>query len=346
MISPDHSIPASFDRSSSPAVVGAKVEGSDKSFQAGIHVVNGGADVAKIYAPINLFGLVDLANSEVRRDLLKRECACLSALSPGLNPRIETVTTPDGSTVEALVMKRLEPTAFLDGKLLRSESINADSFRKLAAQLADFHFNPNVCPTEAISLVGFLKEKVIGLERQLLLEIGTKSNLKVDPDVVNRWFGIVEKAVAEHADRIDTVAQLLGEPIRGHGDVKSQNIAISERGEVFVLDTAPFRPWQTNTRRMDAAFLYAELMLSGRPDDARCFWECYDEAYRSNVTALGKGYEDGDLVGETVALLDKVSQFYRFIIFYRLTFLGVDPERAPDAARFIDMITRSLEGKD
>lgn len=316
-----------------PTRTGEAVTGSEESFQAKILTVNGGTEVAKVYERIHLFELVDLRDDAQRDALMNREVACLNALSPSMNARVETVMLDDGSTEKAIVMKRHDAQGFLFRRIANEETLNPEQLGKLAETIANFHFNPESCPVQTEGLISFLTE-LLATEKNLL-----SARVANDPkllDKVQRWFATMEGFIANNADKFDVVGNYLREPVLGHGDLKSLNMVFDEAGGVHVLDVAPLTLWQLNTRRMDAMFFAAEMRLVGREAEATAFFERYDQEYRARQANAGRGYNNDDVVGKTVERLDTISEFYRYIIFFRLTFLGVNPERAPRCTELLD----------
>jgi hypothetical protein len=111
-----------------------------------------------------------------------------------------------------------------------------------------------------------------------------------------------------------------------------------------MIDVAPYELWQINLRRMDAAFLRSELTLIGRAEEANIFWKEYDSEYQRIQGELDRGYEAGSVTAKAVDVLDLCAEFYRYVIFYRLTFLGVDPERAPRCVELLqDVVDRATK---
>jgi hypothetical protein len=95
---------------------------------------------------------------------------------------------------------------------------------------------------------------------------------------------------------------------------------------------------------MDAAFLRSELTLIGRSEEADVFWKEYDAEYQRMQHELGRGYELGSTAAKAVDVLDLCAEFYRYVIFYRLTFLGVDPDRAPRCIELLeDVVDRATK---
>lgn len=314
---------------------GDPVEGSEQSFQAKIRIVNDGTEVAKVYDHKDLFQLLDLTNEEVRRTLMEREVTCLNALSNSVNARIEEILTPEGTMESAIVMKRFPAHEFLFRRLAANEELRRDHLEKLADTICTFHFNPSACPFEPTQLSNFLTD-LLSTERKLLTQFATQ-----DPATLKKvegWFATMDRLISDNKDKLNVIGVYLAEPVLGHGDLKSLNIVFSESGDVHVLDVAPYHLWQVNTRRMDAMFFKAEMTLIGREEEAKVFFDRYDSEYKRRQAQLGKQYDPSDIVDETLKQLDVVAEFYRYIIFYRLTFLGVDPERAPRSAQLLDEV--------
>lgn len=325
-----------FDALGTPIRAGNAVAGSEQSFQANILTVNDGKEVAKVYDRTHLFGLVDLRVDAERDELMKREVACLNALSPSMNARIEPVMLQDGRTENAIVMKRLEADEFLFRRIEKGEALPAEQLGKLAETIAHFHFNSGACPVQAECVSEFFS-RLLATEKSLLSErVANNPEMR---EKVEQWFATMERFIEDNKDRFDVIGNYLGEPVRGHGDLKSLNMVFAKNGDVQVIDVAPLELWQINTRRMDAMFFTAEMKLIGREAEAKAFFDRYDHEYRARQRDAGKGYEHDDLVGKTVEKLDAVAEFYRYIIFFRLTFLGVNPERAPRCTELLDCVT-------
>lgn len=318
-----------------PTRAGAPVSGSEESFQAKILVVNNGTEVAKIYDRMHLFDLVDLRDDAQRESLMNREVTCLNALSPAMNARVENVMLEDGRVEKAIVMKRHEANEFLFRRIAHGETLNPTQLEKLAETVAAFHFNPSACPAHTESVTVFLARLLATEQTLLSTRITDKPELV---EKVNRWFLTMARFIGDNTVPFDVIGKNLGEPVVAHGDLKSLNIVFGAQGDVHVLDVAPYDLWQVNTRRMDAMFFTAEMKLIGREGEAKTFFDRYDEEYRRHQAEAGKPYQHDDVVGRTVSKLDLVSEFYRYVIFFRLTFLGVDRERAPRCAELLDTV--------
>lgn len=319
---------------------GAAVDGSDQSFQANILLVNDGTEVAKVYDRINLFGLIDLADENQRRVLMEREVTCLNALSESVGARIESILTPSGEVVPAIIMKRFPASEFLFRRLAANEELAPQHIEKLGDAICTFHFNSTSCPVEPIQ-VSDLFEQLLSTERGLLSPL--VSDDPIAQQSVERWFSTMEQLVSDNKPKFDVAGTYLGEPVLGHGDLKSLNMVFSENGDVHVLDVAPYRLWQINARRMDAMFFNAEMKVIGREQEAKVFFNRYDSEYTRRQESLGRRYDSSDVVGEAIQKMDVLSEFYRYIIFYRLTFLGVDPERSTRCEQLLNETVHRAE---
>jgi hypothetical protein len=131
----------------------------------------------------------------------------------------------------------------------------------------------------------------------------------------------------------------LSEPVIGHGDLKTQNLAITEQQEIFVLDSAPYSAWQINTRGMDAAFLRVELQLLGHAALADHFRDAHRSACISKLAERQIDVEKMPTLDAAVRLTEEIGGLLRAAIFYRLTFLGVDPERRDPALQLMRSYT-------
>ena len=318
-----------------PTRTGEAVSGSEESFQAKILIVNNGTEVAKVYERIHLFELVDLRDDEQRDALMRREVTCINSLSASMNARVEDVMMEGGRIEKAIVMKRLQAQDFLFRRVQNGEALNPSQLETLARTMANFHFNPASCPVQNESLTAFFT-RLLATEKTLLsARVDNNQDLL---EKISRLFTTMERFIQDNTDRFDVIGKRLDEPVLGHGDLKSLNMVFEQGGGVHVLDVAPLTLWQVNTRRMDAMFFTAEMKLIGRESEATTFFERYDREYRKLQADAGNGYDNDTLVRGVVEKLDTVAEFYRYIIFFRLTFIGVNPERAPRCCELLDKV--------
>lgn len=302
----------------------------------------GQAEIAKVYRPMDAETLGVRIDPDHPNPVLARELVCLKSLSPGLNPRIEVMISFNGERTSALVTRELNPGDFLNQRIFRGERLDSELLQKLANKLAAFHFDKDISVLEIGKLSLFIRERVLGWEQTLLLD--PTRNFDIDSDKVLRWFSVVRRQIDNNFKIVDLVGEVLSEPIRGHGAICSENIAFTDSGEVFVVGTATYRPWQTTTRRMDAAAFYTELLILDRDDEAKIFLDCYDQQY---LEGCGKRFVSFNhaFMKKGGALLDAVTLFYRLVNFYRLSFQGVHPDRRQRTIDLIDELVAKLEGR-
>jgi len=305
------------------------------SFQATFHIVQSKPDsVLKVYGTESLYGgFLDLSNPQVRREVIEREMQCLGMLAPEARPRI-TRTNVNGVELTALEMARYEPSDFLDYRLDRGEKVGKGVVERVAERLAGFHFHNGFCPpAEISSMYSFLRD-LIGIEDRMLTgkfypELGAKSNW---------WKTATIRYLLANEPSLKRYSKLVGAPIVGHGDIKSDNIVIANDGAILLLDSAPVPVWRINTRRMDADFFRTELEIRGLTPEMKKFWATYDELYYYNLDKQGLSRSQIEEVREINKIHDTISRIYRLYIFLRLSHpnLHNKPERAKICEALLD----------
>ena len=212
---------------------------------------------------------------------------------------------------------------------LNPESFNArptsEQYREVARYIIDYHFNPEFCPEvdleEGESMETFIRSLLLGGRIQgrepIPGEIGIlRDRLKEEPAYLEELSQPIEAFLNRFGSVIAEYGVRFHEPIMAHGDIKMDNMAVN--GGIQILDVAPWVDWRINSKRMDAAFLYADLLVHGEVDEAEAFWGEYDRLYRSRI-----GIEDMDAseVREAelgIQAIDAISMVYRYLILYRL----------------------------
>ena len=304
------------------------------SFQANFY--NCDQSLAKVYGHEDIWGgLIPLGNPTKRQSLIAREVACLKALAPSLDAQVVTVTVPNGEIDTGIVMNEIPRAAFLEQSILSGQVVPPKVFTDIARRVADFHFDSIACPRADVPSMSQYLQELMAAESKMLLEGADIDEQKI----YHKWGNLIAKYIDAHTPDLERRRQLLGEPIVGHGDIKSSNMAYLEGDEVCIIDPAPVDMWQINDRRMDAGFFKTELELIGRNDDAQTYWQEYDKAYLEYVAKQGLEPQDMAFIQESNRIIDRISDLYRLTIFHRLAVKkGVNPERGPVSKQLLETL--------
>lgn len=284
--------------------------------------------IGKVYGHERVWGIIPL-DSPVERDvIIAEEIKLLKALAPQLNPHFALLDFPNGLREEAIVMKRVGSSDFLEEKLSRGEQIPLDFYQEVARKIADFHFRPEVCPSaDVLSMATFLESLMRG--EMLIL----RERFSEESSVYEDWENLISAYIENNAQTLNRRQSLIGEPIYGHGDIKIPNIFLVP--DVGIIDPAPIKIWKINDRRMDAYFLTADLELSGFTKEASVYWEEYDVAYSSHIESMGLSVEEQADIKDSNRIVDLISQVYRLTIFYRLAKAVGDVQRTNKAEELL-----------
>lgn len=311
-----------------PIVLASEQRVALPSFQATFYKIND-QQLAKLYGRERVWGMIPLDTEEGRAHVMEREVACLTRLAPNLNARIAPITIGTGESAvdTAIIMNRIPAADFLEARLASGKSLTARQVTEIAQRIAAFHFDTQACPpAEVTSLQDFLSS-LMAQETAILAQ-----NHPGDSIQYQRWGDIMQVYITRYAPLLDAREALLGEPIIGHGDIKTGNIAISENPDgsetVHIIDPAPVDMWQINDRRMDAYFLRTDLQLAGETAAADAYWNAYSEAYQQHIDALHLSPRERQLIEESNGVIDAISNIYRLTIFHRLSRAGGDTQKA------------------
>jgi len=304
------------------------------SFQANFYIVpNKPGRILKVYGTESLYGgLLDLSNPRVRSEVMERECQCLKMLAPEGRPAI-TQTNVDGKPLTAIEISKHDPSDFLDYRLDRGEKVGEGVVERIAERLADFHFHNDCCPQAEVSSMDSFLRNLINIEDSVLTstfypELGSKSNW---------WKTAAMRFLSANESSLEKYSHLVGPPIVGHGDIKSDNIVVAPNA-ILLFDSAPVPVWRINTRRMDADFFRTELELRGLTSEMDNFWSTYNELYYQNLEKKGLNKSEINEVKEINKILDMISRIYRLYIFLRLSHPALHnvPKRAKICEALLD----------
>lgn len=300
-----------------------------QSFQATFYSVDElPGYIGKVYGHERIWGMIPL-DSPVERDvIIAEEIKLLQVLAPQLNPHSAFLDFQNGTREVAIVMKRVNPSGFLEERLSRGEQVPLDLYQELARKIADFHFRPEVCPpAEVSSMATFL----LNLMREEMLIL--RERFSEESSVYEDWGNLIRAYIENNAQALNRRQLLIGEPIYGHGDIKIPNIVFVP--DVGIIDPAPIKIWKVNDRRMDAYFLRADLELSGFAEEASAYWGEYNVAYDSRIASMGLSIDEQTEIKDSNRIIDLISHVYRLTIFYRLAKSAGDVQRASKAEELL-----------
>lgn len=293
---------------------------SNHSFQAHLFTIAGDLEhLAKLYIHEPVWGIIHLEDDEERAGIMAREVSCNSVLAPGLDCLIEDVRTQNGEVDSAITMQRLDEGYFWDRKIMSGQYIPRYAIQAVAKQLIEFHFNQRLCPPASPEDPNYMPQF---LNELMAIEFGILEREVMGYD--RTWEGLMAAYILQNESVLNRRRELAGEPIVGHGDIKSDNIASSPDGQVYIIDPAPLLLWQINDRRMDAMFLRIGLEVMGRLEEADYFWDEYDKGYMQKVPDARLSSKETAEIMESNEVIDRISRIYRLIIFYRLAHKETD----------------------
>lgn len=284
--------------------------------------------IGKAYGHERIWGIIPLDSPDEREAIIAEEIKLLQALAPQLNPSFAFLDFPNGSREEAIVMRRVEPSGFLEEKLSRGEQVPLDAYQEIARKIADFHFRSEVCPpAEVLSMATFLLNL---MHREMLI---LRERFSRESPLYGNWENLIRTYIENNTQIFDRRQSLMGEPIYGHGDIKIPNIVFVP--DVGIIDPAPIKIWKINDRRMDAYFLAADLELSGFTEEASAYWEEYNAAYNLHIKSMGLSLEEQAEIRDSNKIIDMISRVYRLTIFYRLAKVVGDVRRTSRAEELL-----------
>jgi len=298
--------------------------------------------VAKMYHRERLWDTVPLDDPLKRAELTHAELRNLGILAQSLNATLALAR--DGYEHEGVIkLKKLHPEDFLADKIKKGE-VRGDDVRAIAAKLVEYQFTPGLCPPvdfdQHETMETFLHTLLLG-GKGTLGEMGILEHNKfIDTAKSKKWRASIGEFMGRNAPFIQDRSLRFGEPTMGHGDIKLDNIAIDKNGVVSIIDIAPHDPWRINDRRMDALFLWAELMVNGKEDLAQEYWNEYNDLYSKRIQLDTLQGEDRYNAQKGIEVIDALSKVYRYMIFYRMASKSNEESRAE---RSLDLLQDSIQ---
>lgn len=304
--------------------------------------------VAKQYHRVKLWDTVPLNDPLKRAELTTAELQNLGLLAQSLNAVLAFARDGDYRHEEVIMMDRVDQDDFLASRQERGD-VTSQNLKDIAATIVKYQFANGVCPTadfkENQTMTTFLDTLLLG-GSGAPGEVGIlEKNGFVTAEESVDWRHTIREYIKEKEHIIDARAERFGEPVMGHGDIKSDNIAIDKSGVVSIIDIAPWNPWRINDRRMDAMFLWAELMIDGKDDLAQAYWNWYDEFYRESI-GIDTLHKTEKIEAEKgIEVIDAISKVYRFMIFYRLASKNGNEPRTQSSLRLLKESIENLKEK-
>ncbi len=317
------------------------------------------ARVLKLYKnDEQLWGFIPLGDELYRAELTAAEVANLGVLGQAVNAvaRI-TRTNGDWRHDRVISMNKIPQKDFLIQRLKQNSATPTD-LQNIADTVVDYQFVDKLCRPiqfkDGETMTTFLEALLLGGEFQDRLLPGEisilKSSLGNSPEQAH-YHEVITDSLRRFSGVIEQRSRQYGEPVLGHGDIKIDNIAVVNDKPV-ILDIAPWIDWRINDRRMDAAFLYADLMINGQEGLAHAYWSEYDNEYKKRIGFDDLSPEEQQSTQLGINVLDAISLVYRYMILYRLEGKmshGPDQEKArqyqplaTNAKRLLDDAVASL----
>lgn len=266
----------------------------------------------KVYGTENVWGLIPFNDPDQREAIIDREVLYLQNIAPQLKAKKIKVVI-DGITTSAIQMAIIKKESFLRSMLDSGKHIPKQTWVKIAKQMTKFQKKAELCPYEETPYNEFLT-KLLSQEISLLI-----SHFPKNQKTYKKWGATISTALTNNENVLGVYNDVFQEPVIGHGDAKIDNIAIIGNG-INIIDPAPIKQWQTNCRRMDAHFLYTDLLLSGKEKEGKLYWTAYKKEWNKLVAKKRKDSglkkQQLEIVIQTV---DKFIELYRLLIFYRLS---------------------------
>lgn len=285
--------------------------------------------IAKVYTKEKMWDLIPFNDLEARHQIMVRELECLRILASTLDPQIRQVQLPGGLLEQAIIMKKVESSQFMDAKLLATESIGVVQIDHLVDKIIAYHFNPEVCPQAKVETMCKYMVHLIDIETKILVD-----HFPDESEKYLHWHKAITSWIAKNSQHFELRQQTLHEPIIGHGDIKTTNIFWDSANSAGIIDTCPVADWRVQDRIMDAFFVAVDLELSGFQKIADQFREKYLLKYKNNIR---KKLEQTDLLSteQSIELMCVFSRIYHLIIFLRLAKISGNIQRAELAEKLL-----------
>lgn len=282
------------------------------SFQAQLFQVADEPFVAKVYGIEAVYdGVIPLNDHNFRENLILREASLVSALSPFAVALVSPVILVDRE-ITAIILTQVSQDSFLDRRLPNSNGPPISVWQEMGIQVADFHFNPDLCPPlEHVEPTSFLKS-LMAKEAKLLKQFHSD-----EASFIDSGEELIDSYINSNSNIFARRHALLGEPRLCHGDLELDNIAWEE-GKFYIFDPAPIEEWQINSPRMDIAFLTVELEVLGYHEEAQCLTEAYNNRYLEHLRNSGMSEDGLEEVKESNKVMDRFARIYRLTNYYRL----------------------------
>lgn len=289
--------------------------------------------VAKVYKRENDPSIgVDFSDPEECRWVMEHEIDVSNVLSDEYGGAIGMVRLHDGSTAETILMRRVYDTpdeGFLKPAILRGESAKiTDQFlTNLAQRVVNFHLN--VAQKASVgSMTEFLKDIMNDERKYLLPQHEDNTLLQL---AITQWDERIQHYLSNHAETLDEGAQLMGDPIHGHGDLETGNIALLTGHKVMIADAVPKEKWAINPKYTDMAFLITELELYGLHDKAELVKTVYLTGLMEPTQSSHLNDVDRTIIARYMDAIVPISEIYRLTNFARLGKIRKEPQIAQAA---------------
>ncbi|MBI4973172.1 hypothetical protein HZC27_01020 [Candidatus Roizmanbacteria bacterium] len=264
-----------------------------------------------------LWGFIPISDPLYRAELVASEIAGLGVLGQALNA-IPVIVKEEQSWRHdiGIEMNRLKPESLTGYP-------TPEQYRNIARRIIDYHFDSRLCPEvdleDGETMTTFIRSLLLGGSIQgrdpIPGEVGIlRERLKEDPAYLDSLSSSIASFLSKFEPTISRFGKNFHEPIMGHGDIKLDNLALVD-GEPQMLDVAPWTDWRINSKRMDAAFLYADLLVHKRVDEAKAYWDEYNKAYQQKI---GGSEYNTKATEQDLQVIDGISLVYRYMILYRL----------------------------
>lgn len=298
--------------------------GSELAFQGATSVFHETAQPNRIVKQYHqgdengrLWGFIPINDPEYRAELVASEIAGLGVLGQALNAIPVIVKEEQGWRHDiGIEMNRLKPESLTGHP-------TPEQYRNIARRIINYHFDSRLCPEvdleDGETMTTFIRSLLLGGSIQgrdpIPGEVGIlRERLKEDSSYLDSLSSSIISFLSKFEPTISRFGKNFHEPIMGHGDIKLDNLALVDE-EPQMLDVAPWTDWRINSRRMDAAFLYADLQVHKRVDEAKAYWDEYNKLYLQKIS--GREYNT-KATEQDLQVIDVISKVYRYMILYRL----------------------------
>lgn len=264
-----------------------------------------------------LWGFIPIRDPEYRAELVASEIAGLGILGQALNAVPAIVRETEGWRHDiGIEMNKLNPESI-------TSQVTSEQYQNIASRIINYHFDAKLCPEvdleDGETMTTFIRSLLLGGSIQgrdsIPGEVGIlRDRLKEDPLYLEKLSSSIGSFLNIFEPTISQFGEKFHEPIMGHGDIKLDNLALVD-GDAQMLDVAPWIDWRINGKRMDAAFLRADLLVHKKVEEAEAYWDQYDQLYRQKI---GEGGYITQPTEQDLQVIDAISMVYRYMILYRL----------------------------